>query len=114
VVRLVEEIDRRDRQPRLHVLGGRARRIVSFTWEELVLDQRVLSLLRHDFESFFERRNWFRENRLLLRRSYLLHGPPWQWESTAIGAMMTSRGLTAHTFRLFDSSTDDSSLDALF
>jgi hypothetical protein len=29
VVRLVEEIDRRDSQPRLHVLGGRARRIVS-------------------------------------------------------------------------------------
>jgi SpoVK/Ycf46/Vps4 family AAA+-type ATPase len=28
--------------------------------------------------------------------------------------MMTSRGLTAHTLRLFDSNTDDSSLDALF
>jgi SpoVK/Ycf46/Vps4 family AAA+-type ATPase len=114
VVRLVEDIDRRDRLPRLHVLGGRARRIVSCAWDELVLDQRVLSLLRDDFESFFERENWFRENRLPFRPGYLLHGPPGNGKSTAIRAMMTSRGLTAHTLRLFDSNTDDSSLDALF
>jgi ATPase family associated with various cellular activities (AAA) len=114
VVRLVEDIDRRDSQPRLHVLGGRPRRIVSCAWNELVLDQRVLSLLRDDFESFFERETWFRENRLPFRRGYLLLGPPGNGKSTAIRAMMTSRGLTAHTLRLFDSNTDDSSLDALF
>jgi hypothetical protein len=114
VVRLVEEIDRRDSQPRLHVLGGRARRIVSCAWDELVLDQRVISLLRDDFESFFERQTWFRENRLPFRRGYLLHGPPGNGKSTAIRAMMTSRGLTAHTLRLFDSNTEDASLDALF
>jgi ATPase family associated with various cellular activities (AAA) len=114
VVRLVEDVDRRDRHPRLHVLGGRARRIVSCTWNELVLDQKVLSLLKDDFESFFERQAWFRENRLPFRRGYLLHGPPGNGKSSAIRAMMTSRGLTAHTLRLFDSNTDDSSLDALF
>jgi hypothetical protein len=47
VVRLIEDIDRRDSQPRLHVLGGRARRIVSCAWNDLVLDHRVLSL-HHD------------------------------------------------------------------
>jgi hypothetical protein len=114
VVRLVEDIDRRDSKPRIHVLGGRPRRIVSCVWNELVLDQRVLSLLRDDFESFFERQAWFRENRLPFRRGYLLHGPPGNGKSSAIRAMMTSRGLTAHTLRLFDSNTDDGSLDALF
>jgi ATPase family associated with various cellular activities (AAA) len=114
VVRLVEDIDRRVSQPRLHVLGGRPRRIVSCAWSDLVLDQRVLSLLRDDFESFFEREAWFRENRLPFRRGYLLHGPPGNGKSTAIRAMMTSRGLTAHTLRLFDTGTNDSSLDALF
>jgi hypothetical protein len=114
VVRLVEDVGRRDSQPRLHVLGERPRRIVSCVWDELVLDQRVLSLLRDDFESFFERETWFRENRLPFRRGYLLHGPPGNGKSTAIRAMMTSRGLTAHTLRLFDSNTDDSSFDALF
>jgi SpoVK/Ycf46/Vps4 family AAA+-type ATPase len=87
---------------------------VSCAWNDLVLDQRVLSLLRDDFESFFEREAWFRENRLPFRRGYLLHGHPGKGKSTAIRAMMTSRGLTAHTLRLFDSGTDDSSLDALF
>jgi hypothetical protein len=114
VVQLVEDIDRRESQPRLHILGGRPRRIVSCAWNDLVLDHRVLSLLRDDFEAFFEREAWFRENRLPFRRGYLLHGPPGNGKSTAIRAMMTSRGLTAHTLRLFDSSTDDSSLDALF
>ena len=46
VVRLVEEIDRRDSQPRLHVLGGRARRIVSCAWNGLVLDPRPLAAQR--------------------------------------------------------------------
>jgi SpoVK/Ycf46/Vps4 family AAA+-type ATPase len=110
----VEDIDRRDSQPRLYVLGGRPRRIVSCAWNDLVLDHSVLSLLRDDFESFFERENWFRENRLPFRRGYLLHGSPGNGKSTAIRAMMTSRGLTAHNLRLFDSDTDDSSLDALF
>ena len=87
---------------------------MSCAWNELVLDHRVLSLLKDDFESFFERQTWFRENRLPFRRGYLLHGPPGNGKSTAIRAMMTSRGLTAHTLRLFDSNTDDSSLDALF
>jgi hypothetical protein len=114
VVRLVEDVDRRDRHPRLHILGGRPRRIVSCAWNELVLDQTVLSLLKDDFESFFERQPWFRENRLPFRRGYLLHGPPGNGKSSAIRAMMTSRTLTAHTLRLFDSNTDDSSLDALF
>jgi hypothetical protein len=114
VVRLVEDVDRRDSQPRLHVLGGNTRRIMSCAWDELVLDQSVLTLLRDDFECFFERQNWFRENRLPFRRGYLLHGPPGNGKSTAVRAMMTSRGLTAHTLRLFDSNTDDASLDALF
>jgi hypothetical protein len=114
VIRLIDDLDRRDRQPRLHVLGGSTRRIVSCDWNELVLDQHVLSLLKDDFESFFERQTWFRENRLPFRRGYLLYGPPGNGKSTAIRAMMTSRGLTAYTLRLFDSNTDDSSLDALF
>jgi hypothetical protein len=114
VVRLVEDLDRRVRQPRLRVWNGPPRRIVNCAWDELTLDPNVLSLLKDDFESFFERRNWFRENRLPFRRGYLLHGPPGNGKSTAIRAMMTSRGLTAHTLRLFDQHTDDSSLDGLF
>jgi hypothetical protein len=114
LVRLVEDVDRRDKQPRLHVLGGRARRIVSCTWDDLVLDQRVLSLLIDDFESFFDRETWFRGNRLPFRRAVCCRVRPGNGKSTAIQTMMSSRGLTARTLRLFDSDTNDSSLDALF
>jgi hypothetical protein len=114
VVRLIDGLKRPDRQPRLQVMGGSSRRIVGCGWDDLVLDQSVLSLLRDDFESFFKRESWFRKNRLPFRRGYLLHGPPGNGKSTAIRAMMTSRGLTAYTLRWFDRRQDDGDLERLF
>jgi DNA polymerase III delta prime subunit len=114
VMRLLEELDRRDNKPRLHIVGSSNNRIVGCQWDDLVLDHKIRSLLKDDFESFFEREAWFRENKLPFRRGYLLHGPPGNGKSTAVRAMMTSRGLTAYTTRLFDSQVDDSDLDRLF
>jgi hypothetical protein len=114
VVRLVEDLDRRDSQPRLYVLGGRTRRVERCDWEQLVLEQSALSLLKDDFESFFERESWFREKQLPFRRGYLLHGPPGNGKTTAVRAMMSSRGLSAYTIRLFDRRKDDDDLDGLF
>jgi hypothetical protein len=61
---LLEHLDQRDTHPRLHVLGGTTRKIERCEWSQLVLDQRAVSLLKDDFESFFERESWFREKRL--------------------------------------------------
>jgi hypothetical protein len=114
VVRLVEDLDRRDTQPQLHVLYGSTRPVRSCDWEQLVLDQSALSLLKDDFESFFERESWFREKQLPFRRGYLLHGPPGNGKTTAIRAMMSSRGLSAYTMRLFDKEQEDRELEELF
>jgi SpoVK/Ycf46/Vps4 family AAA+-type ATPase len=114
VVRLMEDLDRQDRRPHLHTLRGRTRSIAHCDWDQLVLDPEVISLLKEDFESFFERSQWFHDMQLPFRRGYLLHGPPGNGKSTAIRAMMSSRGLPAYTLRLFDPNADDRDLDSLF
>lgn len=108
--------DSRSRTGKSRLYAGRAhpRLIAPCSWDQLVLDPTVASLLQSDFDSFFERREWFRSMRLPFRRGYLLHGPPGNGKSTAIRAMLSSRGLSAYTLHLFDSRTDDSDLDALF
>jgi len=103
-----------DAKPRLKVGQDGGKVVSRCNWDQLVLDPTVVALLRDDFESFFEREAWFRKMRLPFRRGYLLHGPPGNGKSTAVRAMMTSRGLTAHTIRFFDEHVDDASLDALF
>jgi mitochondrial chaperone BCS1 len=101
-------------QVRLQVQGVATQEIERCEWNQLVLDQRAISLLKDDFESFFERESWFREKRLPFRRGYLLHGPPGNGKTTAIRAIMSSRGLSAYTMWLFDRRRDDGDLDALF
>jgi len=114
VVRLLKALDSRETTPTLTIGQGRPRKIAACGWEDLVLDPSIVSLLRNDFESFWERESWFRERHLPFRRGYLLHGPPGNGKSTAVRAMMFSRGLSAFTMRLFEPQTSDIDLDNLF
>lgn len=111
---LVQQIVRRDHQPRIVIQDGPAQRIIPCSWDDLVLDPSVLSLVRDDFESFFERKRWFRKNKVAFRRGYLLYGPPGTGKTSVVRAMMSSKGLTAYTLRFFDPRKDDSDLDRLF
>jgi ATP-dependent 26S proteasome regulatory subunit len=95
-------------------MNGNTRTIAHCSWDDLVLDPTAASLLRDDFEAFWDRESWFREKRIPYRRGYLLHGPPGNGKSTAVRAMMCSRGLSAFTMRLFDERTSDGDLDELF
>lgn len=114
VICLLETLDSRETAPKLIVYGGQPQRIIRCEWDDLVLDPSVRSLLKSDFESFWEREKWFHDRRLPFRRGYLLHGPPGNGKSTAIRAMMSSRGLSAFTIRLFGPQTCDAALEGLF
>lgn len=114
VVTLLKKLMLPDGRAMLKVGGEGAKPIARCDWDQLTLDPSVVSLLKNDFETFFEREDWFRKMRLPFRRGYLLHGPPGNGKSTAIRAMLTARALTAHTIRFLEPRVDDSDLERLF
>jgi hypothetical protein len=114
VVHLITTLNKRDKKPKIHMLRGSTRAIARCDWDDMVLDPKVVSLLKADFDFFFERKEWFRKAQLPHRRGYLLHGPPGNGKSTAIRCMMSCRGLSAYTLRLFDKDVSDGDLEVVF
>jgi hypothetical protein len=114
LLRLIAENDKKKHPPALYFTPGEGQQVSPCAWDDLVLDPGVVQLVRNDFETFFDREDWFHHHRLPFRRGYLFYGPPGNGKSSAIKAMMTSRGLDAFSIRLFHHYTSDDDLDRMF
>src|ERR1700744_3287812 len=99
---------------RMHTVNGPTRPVKRLAWTDLVLGSEIVNHLKEDFETFWGREEWFRESNLPFRRGYLLHGPPGNGKTSAIRAMLTSRGIAGYTMRLFEPNSSDSDLESLF
>lgn len=98
----------------LHVFGSGHQRVGPLSWDDLVLGNSVLSLIRKDFESFFKRESWFASRRLPFRRGYLFHGPPGNGKTSVIRAMLNAGKMDGHSIALFSDKTDDYCLERMF
>jgi hypothetical protein len=98
----------------LYSTGRSFKRVKSSSWDDLVLDEPVLQLVKSDYESFFAREDWFRSLKLPFRRGYLLHGPPGNGKTSVIRAMLSRRGMRGLTLNFFSPNTDDDDLQKMF
>jgi SpoVK/Ycf46/Vps4 family AAA+-type ATPase len=111
---LIKRITTRRDSSYLHVFGSGHRRVGRFTWDDLVLNDSIVHLIREDFQTFLKRESWFRTRRLPFRRGYLFHGPPGNGKTSVIRAMLNEGKLDGHSIALFCEKTDDYYLERMF
>jgi ATPase family protein associated with various cellular activities (AAA) len=77
----------------LETANSKTRLRARYDWESVVMDANTRRMVRSDFELFFERESWFRQqHNLPYRRGYLFWGPPGN------GKTATQRVMAAHPF----------------
>jgi SpoVK/Ycf46/Vps4 family AAA+-type ATPase len=98
----------------LKVMGEESVNIQPLAWDDLVLDDSVVRLVKDDFHLFLEREEWYKRHRLPFRRGYLFHGPPGNGKSSVIRAMLSTAGISGFTLNPFRVFTDDDMIAAMF
>jgi hypothetical protein len=66
-------------------------------WDSVVLDASLSRLVRSDFQTFLERKQWFETNRIPYRRGYLLHGPPGNGKTSVLRLMASDPRVSVTT-----------------
>lgn len=98
----------------MKIMGEGSVNIQPLDWDDLVLDNSVIRLVREDFHLFLQRETWFKAHRMPFRRGYLFHGPPGNGKSSVIRAMLSTQGISGFTLNPFGTFSDDDMLAAMF
>ena len=98
----------------LKVMGEESVNIQPLAWDDLILDDSVVRLVKDDFHLFLEREEWYKRHRLPFRRGYLFHGPPGNGKSSVIRAMLSAAGISGFTLNPFRVFSDDDMMAAMF
>lgn len=98
----------------MKIMGEGSVKIQPLGWDDLVLEDSVVRLVKEDFQLFLQRETWFKDHRLPFRRGYLFHGPPGNGKSSVIRAMLSTQGISGFTLNPFGTFSDDDMLTAMF
>ncbi len=98
----------------MKIMGEGNVNIQPLGWDDLVLEDSVVRLVKEDFLLFLQRERWFKEHRIPFRRGYLFHGPPGNGKSSVIRAMLSTPGISGFTLNPFRPFSDDDMLTAMF
>lgn len=93
---------------------GLARLQGRYDWDALVLDATIRRLVQRDFEIFFQREDWFRQNNLPYRRGYLFWGSPGNGKSATLRVMAAHPYIRSYTIDLSDVAEKSSDVLHLF
>ena len=93
VMDLLRDLSAKQEGPQLIVHHGGGSPVTPCHWDDLVLDDGVIGLLKDDLTTFFHREDWFKRNRLPHRRATLLWGPPGCGKSSALRALLWTQRL---------------------
>jgi hypothetical protein len=93
---------------------GQTRLQGAYDWNSVVLDATTRTLVRNDFELFFEREEWFRQHNLPYRRGYLLWGPPGNGKTACIRVMAAHPFVRAFSLDLSDAEEKSRSVAHMF
>src|ERR1700733_12643484 len=113
VMTMIKESHSRPEGP-IYSTGRSFKSVQSSSWDDLVLDDLVLQLVKSDYESFFARGDWFRGLRLPFRRGYLFHGPPGNGKTSVVPPMLSRGGLRGFALNFCSPHTDDDDLQNMF
>jgi hypothetical protein len=112
LLRIMEEAFTGNRK--MTVIAGEDIDIQPLRWDDLVLEETIVRLIKDDFLLFLQREAWYKQHRLPFRRGYLLHGPPGNGKSSVIRAMLSEPGISGFTIDPFFTAVDDNILAMLF
>lgn len=114
VVSYLQKIEQTVPTVSLNRVDADTQEVEPLTWEDLILDPNITSLVKHDFESFLSKKEWFLSKHLPYRRGYLFHGPPGNGKTSVIRAMMTTAKLPTYTMKKFNSNESESNFETMF
>lgn len=82
---------------RISVMAGRDIQIPpgGYNWDSMVLSAELDRFVRRDFDSFFQREDWFRQHNLPYRRGYMFYGPPGNGKTSAARIMASHPSVRA-------------------